>query len=241
MSNTVLITGGARGIGKGIAVEFARVGYNVVINYFHSKKEALALQEILGESCLALQADVRDFSAVDAMVKEALKRFGKIDVLVNNAGIAQQKYFLDITTEEFKNMLDVNVTGTFNVTKCVLPNMLRAKSGKIINISSVYGISGGACEVHYSASKGAVISFTKGLAKEIGSSNVQVNCIAPGAVKTDMLNYLSDDDVAQICAETPLQRLGTPRDIGKTAVFLASEGGDFITGQVISPNGGVLI
>ena len=193
----------------------------------------------LGASIIC--ADVSQKSDVELMFSQIQNEFGGVDILVNNAGIAQAKLFTDITEEEWDKMFSVNVKGIFNCTKAALPYMIHKKSGKIINISSIWGITGASCEVHYSASKAAVIGLTKALAKELGPSGITVNCVAPGVVETDMCALLSPEDISALKDETPLGCIGTPDDIAKTVLFLASGGGDFLTGQVISPNGGMVI
>lgn len=241
---TVLITGASRGIGKGAAVLFAQKNYNVVINYNNSEKEAALLEESIksfGGSAVCIKADVSKSDEVKNMVDEVQRKFGGIDVAVNNAGISEQKLFSDITYDDWSRMFDVNVTGMFNVCKSVLPWMINQKRGKIINISSVWGMVGASCEVHYSASKAAVIGFTKALAKELGPSNIQVNCVAPGVIKTQMNAGLDTETIEALKQETPLGVIGDPVDIANTIYFLASDKSNFITGQVISPNGGFVI
>lgn len=245
MSKTVIVTGGAKGIGRQIAIDFGKDGYNVCINYNTSEKEALELEKILlndGLNCMIYKADVSIRSQVDNMVDAALKRFGTIDVLVNNAGICEYSLFTDITEESFKKMLDVHLTGMFNSTQSVLKKyMINNKSGKIINISSMWGITGGSCEVHYSTAKAGMIGFTKALAKELGLSNITVNAVAPGVIETDMIKELTPDDLKAISEEIPIARIGRPEDVSGVVLFLASDKADYITGQVISPNGGMVI
>ncbi len=241
---TVLITGASRGIGRETALLFAKNNYNVIINYNKSKEQALKLQRevsLNGSDALAVKADVSNLNDVKFMVDESLNHFGTIDILVNNAGISEQKMFCDITESDWQNMLSVNVTGMFNVCKYVLPIMINKKEGKIINVSSVWGIVGASCEVHYSTSKAAVIGFTKALAKEVGPSNINVNCVAPGVIDTDMNAGLDNQTVNYLKEQTPLCVLGTPLDVANTIYFLASDKSNFITGQVISPNGGFVI
>ena len=244
MKKTVLITGGSRGIGRASAQLFARQGWNVAVNYLHSQQAAMDLvAELSGEGfeVMACQADVASREQVTAMVREVQDRFGCIEVLINNAGIAQQKLFTDITSEDWDAMLDVNVKGIFNCCQAVVPGMISRKRGKIINLASIWGLTGASCEVHYSTAKAAVIGFTKALARELGPSNIQVNCVAPGIIDTDMNASLLEDDRCRLIEATPLMRLGTPQDIAYALVFLASEQADFLTGQVLSPNGGFVI
>ncbi|HRY13558.1 MAG TPA: 3-oxoacyl-ACP reductase FabG [Syntrophomonadaceae bacterium] len=244
MKKTVLITGGSRGIGRASAQLFARQGWNVAVNYLHSQQAALDLvAELTGEGCevMACQADVSIREQVAGMVREVGDRFGSIEVLINNAGIAQQKLFTDITPEDWDAMLDVNVKGIFNCCQAVVPGMISRKRGKIINLASIWGLTGASCEVHYSTAKAAVIGFTKALARELGPSNIQVNCVAPGIIDTDMNASLLEDDRCRLIEATPLMRFGTPQDIAYALLFLASEQADFLTGQVLSPNGGFVI
>lgn len=230
----VLITGASRGIGAATAREFAALGDRVIINYNKSKAEAEALAEEIGG--VAICADVSKPDDVRKMIAQA----GEIDVLVNNAGICGF-YMLDaMNDEEWKNMIETNLNSVFYCSREVLPAMINKKCGVIVNVSSIWGICGASCEVAYSAAKAGVIGFTKALAKEVGPSGIRVNCIAPGAIDTDMNKNLDDEARAAICEETPLGRLGTPEEIAKVIVFLANENG-FITGQILSPNGGLVI
>lgn len=242
---TVLITGAAKGIGRAAAIAFAKAGYNVAVHYNTSRQAADQLAQIIWESysvgTLAVQADVTDPAQVQAMTEAVKLHFGSIDVLVNNGGIAQQKLFTDITTEDWNRMLAVNLSGAFYCCKAVLPDMISRKAGSVINISSMWGQVGASCEVHYSAAKAGVIGLTKALAKEVAPSQIRVNCIAPGVVNTDMMQGFSDDDLQTLKEETPLGRIGTPKEIADTAVFLASGKAAFITGQVIGVNGGMVI
>jgi 3-oxoacyl-[acyl-carrier protein] reductase len=240
----VIVTGASRGIGRTTAALFAIKGYNVLINYNQSKEEALKLQRRLssrGFSAALFQADVSKREQVDAMTDYCRNRFGGVDILINNAGIAQQKLFIEISQREWDEMINVDLKGVFNCSQSALKYMLRQKKGKIINVASIWGLVGGSCEVHYSAAKAGVIGFTKALAKELGPANIQVNCIAPGIIKTAMNNSLSPQELAELAEATPLLKLGRTRDIASCALFLASEAADFITGQVMSPNGGFVI
>ncbi len=243
MSKTVIVTGASRGLGRETALLFAKEGYNIVINYYKSEKSALKLEHEISQftNVIAIKADISDSNQVKSMVNKAISKFGKIDVLINNAGIAQQKLFSDITEDDLNKMFDINIKGMFYCAQAVLPVMLHYKKGKIINISSIWGICGSSCEVHYSASKAAVIGFTKALAKELGPSNIQVNCVAPGVIQTNMNKDLDEQTILQLKEATPLNTLGKPIDIANVILFLASEKSDFITGQIISPNGGFLI
>ena len=246
MSNlkTVIITGASKGIGQSITELFADKGYNVLINYNHSEENALFLYNKLksqGLSVKIYKADVSRRNEVELMMKFCIEEFGSIDVLINNAGISQEKLFTDITDDDLDNMLNVNLKSVFYCSQSALKYMLPEKQGKIINISSVWGIVGASCEVRYSASKAAIIGLTKALAKELGPSNIQVNCIAPGVIRTEMLSIYSEDDLNVLKEKTPLMRLGNPADIAGCALYLASSYSDFVTGQIISPNGGFVV
>lgn len=240
MNKTVLITGGAKGIGKQIAIHFKRVGYNVCITYNKSEKEAFELKEELDIDIYEL--DITKKENIDIVIDQIVSKYVKIDCLVNNAGICDYSLFTDISEETFMNVINTNLTSVFNVTKSVLnKTMLREKNASIINISSIWGITGASCEVHYSSSKAGVIGMTKALAKELGLSNITVNSIAPGVIKTDMLNTLSEDDLNELKNEIPLNRIGQPTDISGMAVFLASDDARYITGQVLTIDGGMCI
>lgn len=235
----VLITGGSRGIGKSCVYEFAKNGYRVFLNYNKSEEEAL---KICGETgAIPIKADVSNSAEVKKAADFINENYGGISVLINNAGISQIKLFSDISEKDWDNMFNVNIKSMFLVTKAFIGNMINKKYGKIINISSMWGEVGGSCEVHYSASKSAVIGFTKALAKEVGLSGINVNCISPGVIDTDMNSELSKEDFDSLCEETPLNRIGTPEEIAKLASFLASDFSSFITGQVIGINGGLII
>lgn len=244
MKKTVVITGSSRGIGAATALGFAQLGYNVVINYNKSKEKALSLLEEVrckGSSAIAIKADVSKFSEADYLIAKSLEEFGNIDILVNNAGIAEQKLFTELGEEDWRRMFDINIHGMFNCTLPVANHMIENHRGKIINISSVWGVTGASCEVHYSASKAAVIGFTKALAKELGPSGIQVNCVAPGVINTEMNANLNENEIKELMDKTPCERLGTVFDVAKTILFLSDSGSDFITGQVISINGGFFI
>lgn len=244
IKKTVLITGASRGIGNAIAKVFSQDDYNVIINYLNSENSAQALETSIkkdGHDAMIYKADVRDRNEVQEMIEKGVLEYGSIDVLVNNAGISQQKLFTDITSEEWDDMLNVHVKGTFNCCQAILPYMIEKKQGKIINISSIWGLTGASCEVHYSTAKAAVIGLTKALAKELGPSNIQVNCVAPGVIDTNMNAFLNEDETNELIEETPLLRFGRPEEVAQSVLFLASSNADFITGQVLSPNGGFVI
>lgn len=241
---SVIITGASRGIGRAAALRFSREGYQVVLQYCRSEHAAQTLlEQIRGEGgcAVAVRADVSVREDVDRMVAVCVENFGGTGILVNNAGIAQTKLFTDITQQDWDKMLGVNLNGVFYSCQAVLPYMIHEKAGKIINVSSMWGQVGGACEVHYSAAKAAVIGLSKALAKEVAPSGIQVNCVAPGVIRTDMLSDYTDEDLRALEEETPLMRLGTPEDVANAIFFLASPESDFITGQVLAPNGGFVI
>jgi 3-oxoacyl-[acyl-carrier protein] reductase len=244
MKQVALITGASRGIGKSIAQTFAKEGYLVVLHYHTNKSATVKTAEELrskGYEASTVQADISVRHQVEDMVSGILSRFGHIDVLVNNAGVSASQLFTDITEAQWRHMMGVNLDGVFYCCQCVLPGMISRKQGSIINISSIWGLTGASCEVHYSAAKAAVIGLTRALAKELGPSGIRVNCIAPGLIDTDMNHDLDENTVKNLIEETPLGRIGTPLDIARTALFLAGDDASFITGQVISPNGGFLI
>lgn len=243
---TAVITGASGGIGSAAALAFAQDGYNVALQYNKNRDRAFALAEKIEKafnvSALPVQADVSSSQAVGRMFDEIEKFFGRADVLVNNAGIAQQRLFTDITDEEWEKMLGTNLDGVFYCTREVLKRfMIKTHSGVILNISSMWGQVGASCEVHYSAAKAGVIGLTKALSKEVGLSGIRVNCIAPGVVMTDMMKSFDEQTINELREETPLNTLGTPEDIAQAAVFLCSDKAKFITGQVLGINGGFVI
>lgn len=244
MSKTVLVTGASRGIGREIAWQFSQNGYRVAINYNHSKENADSLSHKIvsgGGVAEVFQADVSDYEQVKHMTDRVYQKFGFIDVLVNNAGISEQLLFTDITPKKWADMINHNLTSVYNCCHCVLPEMIRKHNGCIINIASMWGETGGSCEVHYSAAKAGIIGLTKALAKETGLSNIRVNCVSPGVIMTDMMSSFDTDTITQLKEETPLYRIGTAQDVANTVLFLADEKSSFITGQVISVNGGIYI
>lgn len=236
----VLITGASRGIGKTCVEKFTKEGYRVFLNYNKSKDEAFKIADKTG--AIPVFADISKSSDVKKMVSFITQNYGEISVLVNNAGICiPQKVITSVTEEEWDNLFNVNVKGMFNVTKEILPIMINKKYGSIINISSMWGVTGGSCEVAYSASKSAIIGFTKALAKEVGPSGIRVNCVAPGVIKTDMNLNLSDEDFKALEDETPLLKIGEAKEVSDLVFFLAEETSSFITGEVININGGLVI
>lgn len=236
---TVLVTGGSRGIGAATAKRFAEGGYRVVINYNNSQAVAEALAKLIG--AYAIKANVGNPSEVELMMKKIENDFGGADVIINNAGISKFNLFTDITEEEWQEIININLSGAYRVTKHGIKPMIARRSGCVINISSMWGQVGSSCETAYSASKAGLIGLTKALAKELGPSNIRVNCIAPGVIDTDMNSSISPEIMTELCAETPLMRIGKPEDIAELAFFIASDAASFITGQIIGSNGGFVI
>lgn len=244
MEKYALITGATRGIGKQIAITLAKQGYNIALNYRKENEELENTKkeiEEIGVQVLAVKGDVANFEDCEKFVKQTIERFGQIDVLVNNAGITKDMLLMRMKKEDFEQVIDTNLVGTFNVTKNVVPYMMKARSGRIINISSVVGIAGNAGQTNYSASKAGIIGFTKSLAKEIASRNILVNAIAPGFIETNMTDVLKDDVKQEIAKNIPLRRMGTAQDVANVVKFLASDDSSYITGQVINVDGGMLM
>jgi 3-oxoacyl-[acyl-carrier protein] reductase len=240
---TVLITGASRGIGAQIARRFAESGANVVVNYVNSSVRANDLVkeiESLGGKALAIQADVAKFSDAERLVTETINTYGKIDVLVNNSGITRDNMMLRMKEEDFDEVIDVNLKGTWNMCKHITRHFLKNREGTIINITSVVGLIGNPGQANYVASKSGIIGLTKSLAKEFGSRNIRVNAIAPGFIETDMTDKLPEELKENYLKQIPLNRLGKPDDIANLCVFLSSDKGNYITGQVISVNGGMI-
>ena len=244
MDKCALITGATRGIGKQIAITLAKQGYDIAFNYRKENEELENTKkeiEKIGVQVLAVKGDVANFENCENFVKQVIERFGQIDVLVNNAGITKDMLLMRMKKEDFEQVIDTNLVGTFNVTKNVVPYMMKARSGRIINISSVVGISGNAGQTNYSASKAGIIGFTKSLAKEIASRNILVNAVAPGFIETNMTDVLKDDVKQEIAKNIPLKRMGTTQDVANVVKFLASDDSSYITGQVINVDGGMLM
>ena len=245
LKTTVLITGASRGIGAECARTFAKNGYNVAINYFRSEKNALDLKAEINDGggvAEIFKADVSDEKQVEEMISAVVKRFGKVNVLVANAGVSKSGVFSDMTQSDYDKIFDTNVRGVFNVVKGVLPHMYERESGSIVTISSIWGQTGGSCEVLYSMSKAAIIGMTKALAKEVASMHIRVNSVSPGAIDTDMLSGMTDEEKEDFIMQTPLNRLGEPKDVADAVLFLADDDkSSFITGHVLSVNGGYFI
>lgn len=243
MDKVAMITGATRGIGKQIALTLANEGYNIVLNYRTENDELKQLKNEIESKkvkCLTVQGDVTNFEDCKQMIESAIKEFGKVDVLVNNAGITKDMLLARMKEEDFKQVIDVNLVGTFNMTKNVISYMMKARNGRIINISSVVGIAGNAGQTNYSASKAGIIGFTKSLAKEVASRNILVNAVAPGFIETNMTEVLKQEVKDEIAKNIPLKRMGTPQDVANVVKFLASEDSSYITGQVISVDGGMI-
>ena len=236
----VLISGGDRGIGAAAARAFWQEGYRVAVLY-HTHAEAAAALEKELPGLLAVQCDVASRASCEVAFHTVEQAVGHVDVLVSNAGIAQQKLFTDITPEEWQHMLDVNLSGAFHLCQLALPGMIRRKAGRILTVSSMWGQTGGSCEVHYSAAKAGLIGLTKALAKEEGPSGITVNCVAPGVIDTDMMAAFTAEDKAALAEETPVGRLGSADEVAQLLVFLAGESAGYITGQVFGVNGGLVI
>ncbi len=244
-NKVVLITGGSRGIGKAIAKKFAKARYNIVINYTSESFEFEKFKEEIVENeninILFIKTDVTKYNECEKMVKEVINKFGKIDVLINNAGITKDGLLMRMKEEDFDKVIEVNLKGTFNVTKNVIPYMMKQRYGKIVNISSVVGIGGNAGQANYAASKAGIIGFTKSVAKELASRNILANCVAPGFIKTDMTNILSDTVKENINKQIPLNKMGEANEVANAVYFLASDENTYITGQVLNVDGGMIM
>lgn len=241
---TALVTGGTRGIGKAIALELAETGYDIILNYRTANEELNNLKKEIEDknvNCYLVYGDISKFEDCENIAKTAIEECGKIDVLVNNAGITRDGLIMRMKKEDFDSVIDTNLVGTFNMTRNVIPYMVKQKNGRVINLSSVVGITGNAGQTNYSASKAGVIGFTKSLAKELASRNILVNAIAPGFIETDMTNVLSDSVKESILNQIPLKRMGEAKEVAKIVKFLVSEDSKYITGQVINVDGGMVM
>ena len=243
----VLITGGSRGIGKQVAEKFAKEDYNLVINYV---SEGTNIEELTNQikkatqkqvEILWIKADVTDFASCENIAKKAIEKFGRIDVLVNNAGITKDNLLIRMKEEEFDKVIEVNLKGSFNMTKVVVPFMMKKRYGKIVNISSVVGVSGNSGQCNYAASKAGIIGFTKSIAKELASRNILTNCIAPGFITTDMTDVLPCEVKEKIAEQIPLKKMGTAKEVANAVYFLANEENTYITGQVLNVDGGMIM
>ena len=244
MDKCALITGATRGIGKQIAITLAKQGYNIALNYRKENEELENTKkeiEKIGVQILAVKGDVANFEDCENFVKQVIERFGQIDVLVNNAGITRDGLLMRMKEEDFDKVIEINLKGTFLVTKAVIPYMLKKRDGKIINLASVVGVTGNAGQCNYSASKAGIIGFTKSIAKELASRNIRANAIAPGFIDTDMTSVLADEVKDSINAQIPMKRMGTAQEIANVAYFLGCEESSYITGQVINIDGGMVM
>lgn len=244
MNKVAFITGATRGIGRQIAITLAKEGFDIAINYRKENEDLIETQKMVEDQmvkCFTVQGDVSSFKDSERMVKDIIEEFNHIDILVNNAGITKDMLLMRMKKEDFESVIDVNLVGTFNITKNVIPYMMKNRSGRIINVSSVVGISGNAGQTNYSASKAGIIGFTKSLAKEVGSRNILVNAVAPGFIETQMTDVLKDEVKEEISKTIPLKRMGTVEDVANVVKFLASKDSSYITGQVINIDGGMLM
>jgi 3-oxoacyl-[acyl-carrier protein] reductase len=241
---SVLVTGGSRGIGKEVAIQYAEHGYHVIVNYISDQTDVEGLKREFNEKgieSLIVKADVSKEEEVEFLVKQAIEKFEKIDVLVNNAGITRDNLLMRMTKEEFDKVIEINLKGTFLVTKAVSKYMMKKREGSIINLSSVVGVAGNAGQCNYSASKAGIIGFTKSIAKELASRNIRANAVAPGFIATDMTSVLSDAVKENINNQIPLKRMGTAKEVAELIYFLGSEKSSYITGQVINVDGGMVM
>lgn len=239
----VLITGAARGIGRAIAMKYAKNGYNIILNYISDNTDVEGLTKELsqyGAEVLCVKADVSQENQVEELVKQAIGKFEKIDVLVNNAGVTKDTLLMRMKEEDFDKVININLKGTFLMTKAVIPYMMKKREGRIINIASVVGIAGNAGQSNYAASKAGIIGFTKSVAKEVASRNIRANCVAPGFIATDMTEVLSDEIKENISKQIPMKRMGTPEDVANVVYFLGNEDSSYVTGQTISIDGGMI-
>ncbi len=244
MNKVAFITGATRGIGRQIAITLAKEGFNIAINYRKENEDLIETKKMVEDQnvkCFTVQGDVSSFEDSERMVKDIIEEFNHIDILVNNAGITKDMLLMRMKKEDFESVIGVNLVGTFNITKNVIPYMMKNRSGRIINVSSVVGISGNAGQTNYSASKAGIIGFTKSLAKEVGSRNILVNAVAPGFIETQMTDVLKEEVKEEISKTIPLKRMGTVEDVANVVKFLASKDSSYITGQVINIDGGMLM
>ena len=244
MRKTAFVTGSSRGIGRAVVRRLAAEGWSVGIDYLQARDQALALERELrdqGTDCLAVQGDVADRAAIAAAIRRTEEALGPVSLLVNNAGIACQRQFQDLTEADWRRFFAVNLDGAFHAMQAVLRHMLHEKAGSIVNVSSIWGLRGASCEVAYSASKAALIGLTRSLAMELAPSGIRVNCVAPGVIRTDMVEVLGEETLAALAEETPAGRLGTAEEVAAAVAFLAGDGASFITGQVLTADGGFIL
>ena len=244
MESIALVTGASRGIGRAIALELGQEGRCVCVNYYqHAEAAQEVVRQLQARGCraMAVQADVADRTAVEHMIHTITDTWGPVDLLVNNAGISLQGLFQDTTDEQWDRILGVNLTGPRNTIQAVLPAMISAKQGCIVNISSIWGLRGASCEVAYACTKAAIVGMTRSLALELAPSHIRVNCVAPGVINTDMVQVLGQETLRELAQETPLGRLGTPEDIAHAVAFLASDKASFLTGQILAADGGFIV
>jgi len=244
MNKVAFITGATRGIGRQIAITLAKEGFDIAVNYRKENEDLIETKKMVEDQkvkCFTVQGDVSSFEDSERMVKDIIEEFNHIDILVNNAGITKDMLLMRMKKEDFESVIGVNLVGTFNITKNVIPYMMKNRSGRIINVSSVVGISGNAGQTNYSASKAGIIGFTKSLAKEVGSRNILVNAVAPGFIETQMTDVLKEEVKEEISKTIPLKRMGTVEDVANVVKFLASKDSSYITGQVINIDGGMLM
>lgn len=244
LGKTAIVTGGSRGIGKAIAIKLAEQGANIVVNYSNSPEsanEVIRMIETIGRQGIAIKADVSNPSEVEELISVAEARFSSIDILINNAGITRDTLLMKMKEDDWDSVITTNLKGTFNCTKAVTKKMIRQRSGKIVSVASVIGIVGNAGQANYAASKAGIIGFTKSIAKELGSRNINVNAVAPGYIQTDMTDKLSAEVKEGLIADIPLKRLGAPEDVANIVVFLCTEEASYITGQVFNVDGGMVM
>lgn len=243
-NKTALVTGASRGIGRATALELAKAGAKVAVNYAGNRaaaEEVVAMIEAAGGQAFMVQADVGDAAAVDAMVKAVVEKFGSIDILVNNAGITRDNLIMRMKEEDWDAVIHTNLKGIFNCTKLVSKVMMKQRYGRIVNMTSVVGVMGNAGQSNYAAAKAGVIGFTKSMAKELASRNINVNAVAPGYIATDMTADLPEQAKTDLQSQIPLQRLGNPADVASAVLFLVSPGADYITGQTLHVDGGMVM